>query len=74
MVIKSEKERKQTGLRIKQIRLARKLSMQEFAKLVDPNGKAPKWVQQLNREEMTAEIERNGLQDFEKEEEKDDEQ
>ena len=40
MVIKSEKERKQTGLRIKQIRLARKLSMQEFAKLADPNGKA----------------------------------
>lgn len=36
----TEEERKQTGLRIKQIRLARKLSMQEFAKLVDPNGKA----------------------------------
>ena len=36
----TEEERKQTGLRIKQIRLARKLSMQEFAKLVDPYGKA----------------------------------
>ena len=35
---------------------------------------APEWAQQLNREEMTAEIERNGLQDCEKEEVNDDEQ
>ena len=36
-------------------------------------NKAPEWVQQLNREEMTAEIDHYGLQDCEKEEVADDE-
>lgn len=35
-------------------------------------NKAPEWAQQLYREEMTAEIERNGLQDCEKEKVTDD--
>lgn len=40
MAIKSETQKIEIGKRIKAVRLSLGLSMQEFAKLVDPNGKA----------------------------------